>query len=166
MALTIDSRDTQNEIALYVQLGENAVSDDILIDFVAQYDGSEFHRTLGITRDGPWLLGTLPNDRIPPYSGFYDLTVHDTEADHLALRDIHVPLSEIMVALPDIIGPTRDVVIATLQAQVFSGDLPIDTEYTTATEAVTEYTRSDDSGGVTEYTRTSDNANARTYRNG
>ena len=161
MSFTLDHNQATNNITLNVTLPDDALDHTVLLDFISEFDREDYHRSLSVTSQGPWITGTMEQDRIPPTDS-YRVEVHATLQDHLALRDIHIPLSQIMVPLKDIVGPTRDALLATLQAIVVGNDFPIATERTTATPAAVEY-----AGRTTEVTeRISSNENARgtTYR--
>ena len=156
MSFTLDHNKSSNNITLNVTLPDDALDHTVLLDFISEYDREDYHRSLSVTSQGPWLTGTLPNDRVPP-TDQYRVEVHATLQDHLALRDIHIPLSQIMVPLRDIVGPTRDALLATLQALVIGNDYPTTEERITAIPTAVERTGT----STTVRERISSNENAR-----
>ena len=122
MAINLDYNKGDNKVALYDTLPDNSTG-DLLLDFTSEYSGEEINRPLNVEQQGAWIVGTLPQDRIP-YTGTYNVVVHDTVQDHLALKDIHVALKNINVPLKDIVGPSRSEVLTTIRAIVDGFDNP------------------------------------------
>lgn len=164
MGFTLDTRNDTNTVAIDVVLPDISLVDEVLLTFKSQFDGSEYQRLLNVDQTGNWLVGEIANSNIPPYSGFYDVDVHDSVADFLAINEILLPLNLITAPLNNLRGATRDQLLRSLQAQIFSGDLPTETTIAQTTPTVVEYNRADDDGSVTEYNRENDDARASTYR--
>lgn len=161
MSFTLDHNQAENNVTLNVTLPDDALDHTVLLDFISEFDREDYHRSLSVTSQGPWITGTMEQDRIPPTDS-YRVEVHATLQDHLALRDIHIPLSQIMVPLRDIVGPTRDALLATLQAIVVGNDFPAAQERTTLIPTAREYTGQTTT--IVERVSTNENARGTTYR--
>ena len=160
MSFTIDSRDVSNNISLNITLPSDATG-TVLLDFFSEYDREDYFRTLDVTQTGPWIVGTIPNDRIPP-TDTYKVDVYAAVEDHLAFKDIHIPFKDIMVAFKDIVGPSRNEKLSTVQGIIIGDDYQTQTEITEVLPSVTEYVGLTDT--VVERVSNNENAKATTYR--
>ena len=135
MAITLDYSKGDNTFAIYETLPDDSTG-ALLLDFKSDYTGEDFSRPTTGVQKGAWVIGTIEQDRIP-YTGTYELTVHDTVQDHLALKDIHLALKDIHVALKDIVGPSRSEMLATLAAIVIGNDKPTITKNNAKVTSIT-----------------------------
>ena len=122
MAFTLNQNKGDNVVSIKVELPSGG-STTVLLDFLSEYDKQETFRSLDVTQKGGWIVGTLPEDRIPD-TGNYRVTVSDSVFDGLALNDIHVGLNEIQTSLEGISGPARSQLLKIIRAVVIGEDFP------------------------------------------
>ena len=128
---------TNNPIAIHATLDPDAGS-RVVIEFTSIYDRQVYETSIGITRQGEYLIGDIPGADLPARTGNYDVSVHESVVDFLSLSEITQSLSEITDTLLTLQGDTRDDIITTIAAYVIAGDNPVVTQSVAGSSTISE----------------------------
>ena len=136
MAITLNTIYGNNEVTIDVTLPNGAIN-SVLLDFKAEYDREELFRVLEIEQEGSWIVGVLPEDRIP-YTGNYRVDIHTSKQGFVTLKDIHIGLNEIVQPLNSLTGLVRDILIKVIRALVYGEDYPTENQPSIISSTITQ----------------------------
>ena len=137
MAITLDTRNGDNTIAIDVTLPNNASTHTVILDFVSDYDKQTTLRHLNVTQSGEWIVGTMFEESIP-YSGNFKVSIHTSVEDFLALNEIVRSLDQISDPLNDLRGPSKDDLIKIVRAVILGTDWPFEIQPNVITRTFVE----------------------------